>query len=165
MKLVPANRTHIPTITSLAKSIWQDHYIHIITQDQIDYMLEKMYSDESLTEQMEKKNHQFFLVEDEGNFIGFVSIKKTEDEVFLNKFYLLTDKQKKGIGSRVFDLLKQEAAPFEVIRLTVNRQNYKAINFYFKNKFVIEKVEDFQIGNGYVMNDFVMIYRHQNSKN
>ena len=161
MKLVPANITDIPSIASLAKSIWQDHYIHIITHEQIDYMLEKMYYAESLTEQMVKKNHQFFLVEAEAALIGFVSIKKNEDEVFLNKFYLLTAKQNKGIGSKVFEMLCTVAAPFKIIRLTVNRQNYKAINFYFKNGFTIEKVEDFQIGNGFFMNDFVMKYHSQ----
>jgi ribosomal protein S18 acetylase RimI-like enzyme len=44
------------------------------------------------------------------------------------------------------------------IRLTVNRENYKAINFYFKLGFKIEKVADFDIGQGYVMNDFVMLW-------
>jgi ribosomal protein S18 acetylase RimI-like enzyme len=44
----------------------------------------------------------------------------------------------------------------ECFSLTVNRQNFKAINFYFKNGFVIDEVADFEIGNGFVMNDFVM---------
>ena len=47
----------------------------------------------------------------------------------------------------------------EELRLTVNRQNFKSINFYFKNGFKIEQVADFDIGNGYVMNDFVMVWR------
>jgi ribosomal protein S18 acetylase RimI-like enzyme len=45
----------------------------------------------------------------------------------------------------------------KTIRLTVNRQNYKSINFYFKNGFKIERVEDFDIGSGFWMNDFIMI--------
>jgi diamine N-acetyltransferase len=43
------------------------------------------------------------------------------------------------------------------LRLTVNRKNFKAINFYFKNGFIIESVKDFDIGNGYLMEDFVML--------
>jgi ribosomal protein S18 acetylase RimI-like enzyme len=42
------------------------------------------------------------------------------------------------------------------ITLTVNRQNYKAINFYFKNGFTIDHIANFDIGKGYVMEDFVM---------
>jgi hypothetical protein len=44
----------------------------------------------------------------------------------------------------------------------VNRQNYKAINFYFKLGFKIQTVADFDIGNGYVMNDFVMVFEPLN---
>jgi ribosomal protein S18 acetylase RimI-like enzyme len=43
------------------------------------------------------------------------------------------------------------------ITLSVNRQNFKSINFYFKNGFKIKSVEDFDIGNDYEMNDFVMV--------
>ncbi|MBK7966419.1 MAG: hypothetical protein IPK10_14825 [Bacteroidetes bacterium] len=42
--------------------------------------------------------------------------------------------------------------------MTVNRTNLKAINFYFKKGFTIEEVKDFDIGNNYFMNDFVMLY-------
>ena len=52
-------------------------------------------------------------------------------------------------------------ASIEKLRLTVNRQNFKSINFYFKNGFKIDHVEDFDIGNGYVMNDFVMLWENK----
>jgi ribosomal protein S18 acetylase RimI-like enzyme len=44
------------------------------------------------------------------------------------------------------------------LRLQVNRQNVVAINFYFKAGFVIEKSADFDIGDGYFMNDFIMYF-------
>ena len=56
-----------------------------------------------------------------------------------------------------FDFILREYVPQE-IRLQVNRQNFKAINFYFKAGFKIEKVADFDIGDGYFMNDFIMIW-------
>jgi len=54
----------------------------------------------------------------------------------------------------IYEYIIQNNRP---IRLQVNRKNYKAINFYFKNGFTIESVGDFDIGGGYYMNDFVMI--------
>jgi hypothetical protein len=45
----------------------------------------------------------------------------------------------------------------KAMRLQVNRKNYKSINFYFKMGFVIEEVADFDIGDGYLMEDFVMV--------
>lgn len=156
--LIPAHSNDIQTIMKLAKSIWQDHYIHIISQEQLDYMLDKMYSSASLLDQMENQNHEFFIIKEQGIEIGFISIKKTVNEVFLNKFYLLSNQQNKGLGTKVFELLKEKIGSFKTMRLTVNRQNYKSINFYFKNNFKIEAVKDFKIGNGYEMNDFIMVY-------
>lgn len=158
MTLKAAAPEDVPVIQQLAKSIWYDHYIHIISKEQIAYMLEKMYSAESLLHQMLDQQHEFFLIQDDSENIGFISIKRNDSEVFLNKFYILTNKQNKGVGTQAFNLLREIAEPYETIRLTVNRQNYKSINFYFKNGFKIEKVEDFKIGNGYEMNDFIMSY-------
>lgn len=161
MTLRAATPQDVLTIQQLAEKIWYDHYIHIITEEQIAYMLDKMYSQESLRHQMTEQQHEFYMLQEAGQSIGFISIKRNGPEVFINKFYILSDKQNSGRGSLAFLLLKEVAEPFEKMRLTVNRQNYKSINFYFKNEFKIEKVEDFKIGNGYEMNDFIMVYRHE----
>ena len=68
--------------------------------------------------------------------------------------------QRGGIGHGVWALLRGLLPDMREMRLQVNRQNYKAINFYFKVGFVIERVADFDIGDGYFMNDFVMVYRN-----
>lgn len=65
--------------------------------------------------------------------------------------------QHKNLGSLLLEAMLSSLPENIVIRLQVNRSNYKAINFYFKKGFVIERAEDFDIGNGYFMNDFVMI--------
>lgn len=159
IKLKAAGASEIPLIGVLAKKIWNQYYPSIIGQEQVDYMLEKMYSPESLREQLLEKAHSFYLILQSESAIGFVSIYPVQDkEWFISKFYIDQDFAGKGIGSEVFDqILKTSSA--KTIRLTVNRQNFKAINFYFKLGFKIEKVADFDIGDGYVMNDFVMIWR------
>jgi ribosomal protein S18 acetylase RimI-like enzyme len=63
----------------------------------------------------------------------------------------------KGYGAKVMGEIKEKFKGSR-LSLTVNRQNYKAINFYFKEGFRIKEVADFNIGNGYVMNDFVMVF-------
>jgi RimJ/RimL family protein N-acetyltransferase len=121
-------------------------------------MLEKIYSKESLIEQIYSKKHQFYLVLLNEMPVGFISISfENEADLWIHKFYISQDYQGNGIGKTVFcELLKIINEPKQ-IRLTVNRQNYKSINFYFKLGFKIEKVADFDIGNGYFMNDFVML--------
>lgn len=158
IKLIPATIKDIGTIAGLAKIIWNQHYPAIISQQQIDYMLNWMYSDTALGEQMEKKQHRFFLLVSGGTNIGFISVhSEGEGNWFLNKFYIDQSLAARGIGAKAFKYMLSLLQPLK-ITLTVNRQNYKAINFYFKNGFKIDKVADFDIGNGYVMNDFVMVW-------
>jgi ribosomal protein S18 acetylase RimI-like enzyme len=91
---------------------------------------------------------------------GFISISTRDNrDFFLHKFYILQENQNIGLGTEVFKKLFEELYKPETIRLTVNRQNYKSINFYFKLGFKIEKVAEFDIGDGYFMNDFVMVYK------
>jgi diamine N-acetyltransferase len=158
LKLIPAGDKDPAVISALAKTVWNQHYRTIITQEQIDYMLHKMYSTESLLEQMQVKNHLFFLVQVNETVAGFISVhREQENDWFLNKFYIDQTLAAKGIGGKAFEELKKIIQPSK-ITLTVNRQNFKSINFYFKNGFKIEQVADFDIGNGYVMNDFVMTW-------
>ncbi|MBK6521191.1 MAG: hypothetical protein IPG08_02040 [Sphingobacteriaceae bacterium] len=148
INLVKADIADAALIENLARTIWHDYYPSIITVEQIDYMLKKMYSKESLIEQMTQKKDMFYLVLVNHEPQGFISITHNEDKnYFLNKFYLIQNKQ-------LLSILQPNK-----ITLTVNRQNYKSINFYFKNGFVIERVADFDIGNNFVMNDFVMIWK------
>jgi ribosomal protein S18 acetylase RimI-like enzyme len=124
-------------------------------------MLQKFYSAAALLEQV-KEGQRFYLVKSQTETLGFVALSSQEDlSVFINKFYLKIGEQNKGYGEHVFDLIK-EKHPHSKLTLTVNRQNYKAINFYFKLGFKIQTVADFDIGNGYVMNDFVMVYEPLN---
>ena len=56
INLVKANVDDAPLIEKLACQIWHDYYPSIITVEQIDHMLKKMYSQENLIEQMAQKN-------------------------------------------------------------------------------------------------------------
>ncbi len=153
-KALPAD---LAIVAAMARPIWQHHYVPIIGQAQVDYMLQLMYSPEKLEQQLHD-GHVFYLVEEEGVVLGYVSVStKTPGDYFIHKFYLESPGRGKGTGSRIFELLLHEIGDVKTIRLTVNRKNYKAINFYFKIGFRIEEVKDFDIGGGFLMEDFVML--------
>ncbi|MCX6351539.1 MAG: GNAT family N-acetyltransferase [Bacteroidetes bacterium] len=156
--LFPATQPDLPTIINLANEIWNDHYISIIGQQQVDYMLEKMYSIPALQKQIED-GHSFYLIKPKEEIIGFVSvsISANEEALTLHKIYIKSGEQGSGIGSGVLDEIFDLYPKASSISLTVNRQNFKSINFYFKNGFTILKVADFDIGGGYFMNDFIMV--------
>ncbi len=148
--------TDFKLIYDLAKTIWNAHYVSIIGQEQVDYMLNKMYNYDSLLEQLTIKKHVFYLIKHQEAVVGFTSVSSDNGADFmLHKFYILANEAGSGIGTQVLELLIDTLKP-KSFTLTVNRQNYKSINFYFKNGFKITEVADFDIGNGYVMNDFVM---------
>ncbi len=162
IQLSVAGKNDLPEMANMAEEIWLSYYTQFISLDQIQYMLKKFYSLSSLEEQIASGQEFSFLLED-SKPIGFVSYShKTDTDYFIHKFYIKTEYRYKKAGSNVLEILNsrfKENSHSNVIsiRLTVNRQNYKAINFYFKNGFVIESVEDFDIGNSFFMNDFVMV--------
>ncbi len=147
----------IPSIRALAEKSWWHHYPSIISEEQIRYMLDLIYNDEALKEQLDKGQDFYLFGKEDSNPQGFISLSVLdENEAFLHKFYMSPEAQGKGLGAAAFERLLRENPSVTCIRLTVNRQNFKAINFYFKLGFHIERVADFEIGNNFVMNDFVM---------
>lgn len=143
----------------MADEIWRDHYPEIIGMEQVEYMLGRFYSREGMLQQM-RDGQQFYRVMLDGQPKGFLAIEaRGEGNYFLNKLYIDTCEQGRGLGQAIWQNVLLLLSDLREMRLQVNRQNYKAINFYFKVGFVIERVADFDIGDGYFMNDFVMLYR------
>jgi GNAT superfamily N-acetyltransferase len=161
LNLVLADQKQLPEIAKMAREIWMEYYPAIISIEQIEYMLQKFYSNEALIEQT-NQGHKFYFIEFGGNVSGFISVSgDQETEYFIHKFYIYSNLQGKNIGTQAFDKLTYLISKISKsnkinLKLTVNRFNYKAINFYFKNGFIIEQVEDFDIGNDFIMNDFIM---------
>ncbi|MCB0532722.1 MAG: GNAT family N-acetyltransferase [Lewinellaceae bacterium] len=154
-----ASAADIPTIRELAHCIWWAHYPEIISTEQIEYMLGLMYSEEALTRQLQQEGHQIWLVNAESIPVGFLSVSETaEGQYFLHKFYLEASTQGKGLGTAIFNELQTQYPDMRTLRLNVNRQNFKSINFYFKLGFCIEKCVDIPIGQGFVMDDFQMLW-------
>jgi len=144
-------------IQRLAESIWWKHYPSIIGEEQVRFMLNKMYNLETLENQISEERQLYFILENDAQELGFICIELHENSLaFIHKFYILQNQQRKGSGALALELILKQFSEINCIRLQVNRQNYQAINFYFKQGFVIEEVADFDIGDGYFMNDFIM---------
>ena len=145
----------IPLIRELTFSIWPQTYSSILTKGQIDYMLEMMYSPASLEKQMLKQHHNFIIVYEEEQPVGFASFSQKENNskaYRLHKIYVLTTMQGKGTTDHIIQLIYQKALRH---LNNVNRHN-PAKAFYEKLGFKIINTEDIDIGNGYFMNDYVM---------
>ncbi len=159
MKLVKANSEHIPIIIELTKKIWPVAYGEILSKAQLDYMIDKFYNETALRELIQK-GHVFYLAQDDkDNYVGFVSyeINSEPNKTKIHKIYVLPETQGKGLGRHFFELVKEKAIENNqnAIFLNVNKYN-NAIHFYTKLGFAKVKDEVIDIGNGYVMDDYVM---------
>ena len=144
---------------NLAEIIWPSAYGTILSKEQLSYMLNWMYSIETLEKSFDKDN-EFYCAFDKGLPLGFLELEFLSDEtssIKLQKIYVLPSEQNKGIGENFLQVALQKAKNRGVrkIILQVNRDN-KAVQFYLKNNFCIISEEDFPIGNDYYMNDYVM---------
>ena len=152
----------IDSIIELAGKIWPATYQPILSSDQIHYMMNLFYSADSLRDQMLVQKHSFLILESAGLPSGFASYSKIggHAEYKLHKIYVLPGLQGQGLGkillNHILDLLKKQGA-FKLV-LNVNRYN-KARQFYERMGFTVIREEDFDIGNQYFMNDFVMELR------
>lgn len=156
-----ATTDDIGTIRAIAQNTWFETYKDILSSEQADYMFEMMYSVESLKNQMINKGHQFYLAFNQDKPVGYLSIVLEEDLLFhIQKIYVLPGIQKSGLGKYLLDKAFEHAGNasedknYSVV-LNVNRYN-KAVTFYQKMGMYISQEGDFDIGNGYFMNDYIM---------
>lgn len=147
----------IPLIRELALKVWPQTYASMISAAQIGYMLDMMYSEASLKKQISDGARFIFIYENKEP-VGFASYQEMSPAVFkLHKLYVLPSQQGKGTGRYIIEHIVSEIKPLgaQVLQLQVNRRN-KAQHFYAKNGFTVIKEFDFDIGSGYVMDDYVM---------
>jgi GNAT superfamily N-acetyltransferase len=156
-----ANSSDFNTIREIAFTTWPDTYGAIISKEQLDYMLEKFYSDATLNDNLNNKNHYFLLAKENYKCLGFASYEPDylgEKIVRLHKIYLLPEAQGKGVGKLLISEIEKIANQLNQngISLNVNRFN-KAFDFYTKIGFECIGEEDIELDFGYLMEDFKML--------
>ena len=158
-----AGLNDIKIIQKITDITWAITYGEILSQTQLDYMLDLFYSNEALAQQIQNKEQLFYLISDSEATIGFIGIEhnyKNESVTKIHKIYLLPETQGKGIGKKVIDEIGKLALDNNstALILNVNRFN-TALGFYKKIGFEIKEEVDIEIGNGYLMEDYVMAKR------
>ena len=160
MQIRRAQHHELPILESLARQIWPSTYAHIISQAQIDFMLDWMYSTKTLQEQAEA-GHEFYILNTDGLDIGFMALEwkgqEGVSELKINKLYVLPSVQRNGAGRALINkaIERAQASTASSIFLQVNKANV-AKNFYLKLGFEIREEAVFDIGNGFIMDDYIM---------
>lgn len=148
----------ISIIARLAAKIWREYYVSIITIEQIDYMIEKYQEVSAIAEQIHHQGYEYYFIQHDSSLLGYMSVRQEEEKLFLSKFYIGKEHRGHGYASRAMTFLEQLCKDRNLshIWLTVNRHNKSSIAVYEKKGFRIVREQIADIGNGYVMDDFIM---------
>lgn len=152
------NQLDIKRLAALAKSIWEEYFVCILTNQQISYMIEKFQSETALREYITLKGYEYYFICNEKGEIGYFGIHDEGESLFLSKLYLKEDMRGKGIASNAFTFIEDtcKIRGIKSIWLTVNKYNTHSIAVYNAKGFKIIDSEVTPIGNGFVMDDYIM---------
>jgi GNAT superfamily N-acetyltransferase len=159
-----ASKEDIALIRDLAQIIFPHTYGKMLSQEQVDYMMDWMYSPENLASGLDS-GQEYFIVEEEGEAVSYAGISPQAydpdgTKVFeLMRLYILPEHQKTGLGKLLFkhvcDHIRSKGFKKCRMMLHVNREN-PAVRFYLHQGMRILYSKDFDIGNNFRMNDHIM---------
>ena len=158
LRIIPVtNMELVYSLVAVADEIWREHYTPIIGKEQVEYMLEKFLSAEALVEQI-NSGYEYFLFSYDYTFAGFAGIHEEDGKLFLSKLYVDKEFRGMGIASYMFRKFIEicKMRNLNKIWLTCNRNNTTSLEVYKHLGFVIAREEVADIGEGFVMDDYIL---------
>lgn len=163
IEIFEADMHQINVIQDIAYKTWPSTFGDILSTQQIDYMLNMMYSDKSLQAQLTDLKHCFLLAAENEMHLGFLSYEtayKGKAQTKIHKIYILPEAQGLGVGKKLMEAVEIAAMNKgdQQLVLNVNKHN-AAEKFYQRLGFEIMGTEDIDIGSGFLMEDKIMAKR------
>ncbi|MGK6343657.1 N-acetyltransferase family protein [Chryseobacterium sp. DT-3] len=161
MKLTAATEKDIPLIQDLARRSWENAYADILSDEQMEYMLSEMYSEAEIGNHLQNPDYHYYIIQDEnnGSYEGFIGFQHHYEErtTKLHRIYLVPESKGKGFGKKALQFLNDKVSESgdQRIILNVNKHN-TARNFYESQGYKVYDEGIFDIGGGYVMDDYLM---------
>ena len=159
-RIRPAGEADIPVVRSLAETIWWSSYPGILSDAQIRYMLEWMYSAERLAADL-ARGVRYGIAEVDGLPVGYVATEAASatDTLHLHKLYLLSSHQGLGLGQWLLGevLALAVESGLRQVELRVNKGNLRALKAYERAGFRCREAVVADIGGGFVMDDFILV--------
>lgn len=145
----------IREMSCMATEIVREHFDPIIGKAQNDYMIELFQTPAAIRKQLDHGASYYFVREDD-RLIGFLAFYPREGAMYLSKLYLYKNERGKGYSRKMLDFVVRAAreSGYASVELNVNRNN-DAVLAYEKLGFQVIRTEVNDIGNGFVMDDYV----------
>ena len=149
-------------LAALADEIWHEYWPALIGDAQTDYMVENFQSLEAIERDMREHAYEYWFMraEDNGRIAGYTGgcVEPETNRFFISKVYLRAEERGKGFASRAiafYERLCRERG-LDAMYLTVNKRNDLGIRAYLGKGFETIDAVETDIGNGFVMDDFIM---------
>ena len=148
----------IQALAALADEVWHEYFTSILSLEQIDYMVKNFQSASAISEQIGDQGYRYFFLRSGEKNLGYTGIKAENGKLFLSKIYLLRCYRGQGYASQTFQFLEKicRQEGLTAIWLTVNRHNDATIAIYRQKGFQSLRTQVADIGNGFVMDDYIM---------
>ncbi len=158
--LLAKSDAEIHDIAVLAEEIWHQHFIPIIGEAQVDYMVDKFQSYPALKAQIEQDDYEYYQIISSHTLAGYIGIHPEEDALFLSKLYIKKDCRGQHLATESFHFLIQlcKERGLKKIWLTCNKHNDNTLAIYDHLGFIITDEQVADIGNGFVMDDYILTY-------
>ncbi|NCY02193.1 MAG: GNAT family N-acetyltransferase [Planctomycetia bacterium] len=167
--LGPVAPGEFPVLRGLAETIWRQHYPAIISSAQIEFMLAERFCDEALRAGVEAADRWLEMLRVSGTPVGYCGYElagmpgddRHVPAVKLGQLYVLASYRGTGLGGLMLRHIERRARDLggQWLWLQVNRHNGEAIGFYRRRGFDVIREAVFEIGAGFVMDDYLMAKR------
>ena len=163
--LDPVTEGDHAVLRALADTIWRQHYPGLIAVAQIDYMLARRFSAEALRDYTAAADRWLGLLRVAGTPVGYLAYEPADDRgaagpaaLKLGQLYVLVSPRGIGLGRFMLRHVEERARDLgrPAVVLQVNKRNTGAVAFYAAAGFTIAREAVFDIGSGFVMDDYVM---------
>ena len=160
MNIVEVKKEEVKELADLASEIWHEYWPSLLSEEQIDYMVDKFQSENAIVKQLATENYLYYFLIKDNVKCGYFGISRKKDYLFLSKLYIKKEYRHQGLGKIAFEKIIEIAKKlgYSSIKLTVNKNNKNTISAYLKYRLAIVDKAVTDIGNGFVMDDYIMEY-------
>ena len=150
----------IKAVAVLANEIWHQHFIPIIGEAQVDYMVEKFQSYPAISKQIKEDGYEYFRLFINDTFAGYTGVHAEDSALFLSKLYIKKDCRGNKLATHALNFLIElcKKRGLKKIWLTCNKYNDNTLAVYDHLGFKITDEQVADIGNGFVMDDYILTY-------
>ena len=150
----------ITQLAEIADEIWHEYWPGSLGNEQVDYMVEKFQSVSAITKDIRENAYEYWFLKAEGKIVGYTGghEEKESGRYFISKIYLFDTERGRGYASQTikhYEMICLKRG-LSAMYLTVNKYNDLAIRAYDAKGFEVVRSTVTDIGQGFVMDDFVM---------